>query len=68
MELVTAATKQEAKDAIAGNDKATLTQYARFLRPIADRILADSAPADRARLERAVTTCLASINSAGGCN
>jgi len=68
MELVTAATKQEVKDAIAGNDKATLTQYARFLRPIADRILADSAPADRARLERAVTTCLASINSAGGCN
>ena len=68
MELVTAATKQEVKDAIAGHDKATLAQYARFLRPITDRILADSAPADRARLERAVTTCLASINSAGGCN
>ena len=68
MELVTAATKREVKDAIAGNDRATLAQYARFLRPIADRILADSAPADRAGLERAVTTCLASINSAGGCN
>jgi hypothetical protein len=66
MELVTAATKREVKDAIAGNDKATLAQYARFLRPIAARILADSAPADR--LEQAVTTCFESINPAGGCN
>jgi hypothetical protein len=68
MELVTARTMREVKDAIVGNDKATLAQYARFLRPIADRILADSAPADRVDLERAVTTCFASINSAGACN
>jgi hypothetical protein len=68
MELVTAATKREVKDAITGNNKATLAQYRRFLRPIAARILADSTPAERARLEQAVTTCFESINPAGACN
>ena len=70
MELVTAATKREVKDAIGGNDKATLAQYARFLRPIVDGILADSdsAPVDRARLERGLKTYAASISPASGCN
>lgn len=68
MELVTAATEREVKDAIVGNDKTTLAQYARFLRPIADRVLADSAPADRARLERRLATYFASIAPASGCN
>jgi hypothetical protein len=70
MELVTAATKREVKDAIVGNDTATLAQYARFLRPIVDGILADSdsAPVERARLERGLTTYAASIRPASACN
>jgi hypothetical protein len=68
MELVTAATEREVRDGIAGNDKATLSQYARFLRPIADRLLADMGPADRARLERGLAAYFASIGPAGRCS
>jgi len=69
IELVTAATEREVREAIAGNDRTTLAQYARFQRPIADRILAHSAPAGRAQLERRLAASwFAPANPAGGCN
>jgi hypothetical protein len=68
MELVTAATEREVNDAIAGNDKTTLAQYARFLRPIVDRLLAGSAPVDRARFERGLAAYVASVSAATVCN
>jgi len=71
IELVTAATEREVREAIAGNDKTTLAQYARFQRPIADRILAHSAPADRAQLEQRLAASFASLAPAApesGCH
>jgi hypothetical protein len=50
MEVIDAATMDAVQSALETNDTATLTRYARFLSPIADRIVArgvDAATADR---------------------
>jgi len=52
MELVTPTTRKEVKDALLANHFATLRNYGRFLQPIGRRIVAESAPGDRALLER----------------
>ena len=52
MELVTPATKNEVKDALLANHLATLHTYGRFLQAIGRRIVTESAPGDRALLER----------------
>jgi hypothetical protein len=48
MELVTPAIKREVARALAANDRATLAKYGRFLGPIGERVVAESAPAERA--------------------
>ena len=52
MELVTPATKKEIKDALLANHLATLQSRGRFLEAIGRRIVTESAPGDRALLER----------------
>ncbi len=52
MELVTPATEKEIKDALLANHVATLRAHGRFLQAIGRRIVTDSAPGDRALLER----------------
>jgi hypothetical protein len=51
LELVTAATKTAVTHALATADRVTLERYGRFLEPIAQRILADTSPAERALIE-----------------
>ena len=52
MELVTPATKEVVKDALLSNHPTTLRAYARFLQVIGRRIVAESAPDDRAALQQ----------------
>jgi hypothetical protein len=52
MELVTPATTKEVKDALLANHLATLGRYGRFLQAIGRRIVIESAPGERALLER----------------
>lgn len=59
LELVTAETRREVHDALVANDGATLATYGRFLRPIGDRVIAASAPAERALLEDRLHTAAA---------
>ncbi len=52
LELATPATLTEVRDALRANDRERLARFGRFLRPFADRILAEPLPAaDRARFE-----------------
>jgi len=50
-ELITPTTAHAVADALARNDWVALGKYARFLPAIADRVLADASPADRARVQ-----------------
>jgi hypothetical protein len=51
LELVTTTTQREVAAAIDTKDRAMLEKYGRFLQPIANRLLAERTPAERARLE-----------------
>jgi hypothetical protein len=51
MELVTPAIKQDVARALVANDRTTLEKYGRFIAPIGERVLAESAPAERALLD-----------------
>lgn len=59
MEVFTPATLKEVRDAIAEGDEAALAPYARFLEPIAQRIVGDLAPAVRARTAEALESVYA---------
>ena len=50
IELATPETLKEIRAALVANDTAALHAYGRFLQPLARRILAESAPSDRAML------------------
>ena len=63
MELVTPATRRDVRRALLASDSATLAKYGRFLGPIGQRVVAESAPADRAALEARVKTAAASWSS-----
>ena len=52
MELVMPAAKTAIKDALLANDRSTLQRYGRFLDAIGRQIIAESAPGERALLER----------------
>src|SRR6185436_17530411 len=52
IELFTPAILQEVKQALAVNERATLEKYGRFLQAIGKRVVASSAWAERATLER----------------
>jgi hypothetical protein len=70
MELVTPATKNVIRDALLANQLATLRGYGRFLQAIGNRIVMESAPGDRALLERrlqdAYVTWLTPQSGCGG--
>jgi hypothetical protein len=51
MELVTPATLREVRRALLADDGAALAKYGRFLSPIGRRVIAESAPGERALLE-----------------
>jgi hypothetical protein len=67
MELVTPATREAVESAIAGNDRATLAKYGRFLRPIATRLLEKRAPADRLPMEERLRSLYASWAGSPAC-
>jgi hypothetical protein len=50
VELITFTTEQEVEQALRRNDLAALGKYSRFLPAIADRVLANASPVDRARM------------------
>lgn len=50
MELVTPAIKRDVARALIANDRSGLEKYGRFLAPIGERVVAESASAERARL------------------
>jgi hypothetical protein len=52
LEVVRPAMKEEVKEALLGNDLATLRAHGRFLQAIGRRIVEESAPGDRALLEQ----------------
>jgi hypothetical protein len=52
LELVPASTRTAVRDALTRGDRAALERHGRFLQPIAERVLREMAPADRARAER----------------
>lgn len=66
VELVTSTTEREVEEAIAENDRLTLGKYLRFLPAIADRVLARSTPADRARMRAYMQTVYASWATSPG--
>jgi len=47
MELVTPVTRRDVRLALAADDRQMLQTYGRFLKPIADRVLAEVSPLDR---------------------
>ena len=47
MELVTPVTRRDVRLALATGDRQSLQKYGRFLKPIADRVLAEVSPFDR---------------------
>ena len=51
MELVTPAIKRDVARALAASDRRALEKYGRFLAPIGERVLAESAPAERSVLD-----------------
>jgi hypothetical protein len=62
IELPTAATLRDVRSALLKDDRTILTRYGRFLRPFAERILAESSPADATLLQqnlRAAATWMA---------
>jgi hypothetical protein len=63
MEVVTPATQRAVADAIAGNDRATLARYGRFLQPIGDRLVPAAASADRPALQRRLQSVYASSSA-----
>jgi hypothetical protein len=54
VELVTATTLREIATAVDRNDRTTLAKYGRFLQPIADRLSAEAAPREQARVKAAL--------------
>jgi hypothetical protein len=64
MELVTAATKRDVKNALQAGDEAILEAYGRFLEPIADRILAETQPVDRSLFVRNLALASSLVPSA----
>jgi hypothetical protein len=60
MELVTPATKEIVTDALLSNQPTTLRAYARFLQVIGRRIVAESAPGDRAALHQRLQSAYSS--------
>jgi hypothetical protein len=67
MEVVTPATLQIVRDALAAGDRATLDKYGRFLRPIASRLTADATPMERAMIEHQLQQVPAAWASASHC-
>jgi hypothetical protein len=68
MELVTPTTEKEIKDALVANHAATLRSYGRFLQAIGRRIVTESAPGDRALLERRLQDATStSMSPQSGC-
>jgi hypothetical protein len=62
LELITPFARTAIGHALATGDRATLEKYGRFLHPIAERVLAEATPAERAFMEgqlRAVSSSLA---------
>lgn len=63
MELVTPKTVQDVKAAILGRDRTTLVKYGRFLQPIGNRILAETASAERWTFEQRLNAIYGSFYS-----
>jgi hypothetical protein len=65
MEVITPAIVQTVRTSIAANDAAALARHARFLGPIAERLLATGATdTERARIKGVTNTALAAYASA----
>src|SRR6185295_4531239 len=68
IELVTPATQNEIKDALLANHLATLRAHGRFLQAIGRRVVGESAPGDRARLEQRLQDAYATwVTPRGDC-
>ena len=68
IELVTPATQNEIKDALLANHLATLRAHGRFLQAIGRRVVGESAPGDRARLEQRLQDAYATwVTPQDGC-
>jgi hypothetical protein len=67
LELVSPFTQTAITEALATGDRATLDRYGRFLQPIAERVLADTAPAGGARLEEQIRVLSSSLRTADAC-
>jgi hypothetical protein len=64
MELITSTTEHEVEAAFNKNDWAALGKYARFLPVIADRVLANASPLDRARIQARLQSVFGSSGAA----
>lgn len=67
VEIITPATQQAVGEAIARDDYATIGKYGRFLRPIADRLLAQSNSVDRPALEQRLAAVYSRFAPVVGC-
>jgi hypothetical protein len=67
IEIITGATERAVSDAIATYDFATLAMYGRFIRPIADRLLAQTRLSERGRLEARLSAVYARLAPLVGC-
>ena len=67
IEVVTAETARTVRDAIATVDHVTLAKYGRFIRPIADRLLARSSAWERPALEQRLSVVYSRLAPLVGC-
>jgi hypothetical protein len=67
IEIVTGATERAVSDAIATYDFATLAMYGRFIRPIADRLLAQTRLSERGGLEARLSAVYGRLAPLVGC-
>ena len=68
MDVLTPQVQQTVESAIARNDTRVLEQYARFLSPLTDRILAkNNSPAEQVRIRQITSAAFASSNGAKCC-
>ena len=68
MEVVTPTAMNEIKEALLANQLATVRRYGRFLQAIGRRIVTESAPGDRALLERRLQDASSNwVTPQGGC-